>query len=158
MRRTFATELHKNMKTNSNIIVIVADLGYGMFDQIKNDFPDRFYNVGAAEQSMLDMAVGMALNGKIPVCYSITPFLLYRGFETIRNYINHESIPVKLVGSGRGKDYSHDGISHWALEDKEIMKNFKNIMISYPSRKENIAETLYLLLKYEAPVYLNLER
>lgn len=158
MRRTFATELHKNMKTNSNIIVIVADLGYGMFDQIKNDFPDRFYNVGAAEQSMLDMAVGLAMSGKIPVCYSITPFLLYRGFETIRNYINHESIPVKLVGSGRGKDYSHDGISHWALEDKEIMKNFKNIMISYPSRKENIAETLYLLLKYEAPVYLNLER
>lgn len=157
MRRTFATELHKNMKTNSNIIVIVADLGYGMFDQIKNDFPDRFYNVGAAEQSMLDMAVGLAMSGKIPVCYSITPFLLYRGFETIRNYINHESIPVKLVGSGRGKDYSHDGISHWALEDKEIMKNFKNIMISYPSRKENIAETLYLLLKYEAPVYLNLE-
>lgn len=158
MRRTFATELHKNMKTNSNIIVIVADLGYGMFDQIKNDFPDRFYNVGAAEQSMLDMAVGLAMSGKIPVCYSITPFLLYRGFETIRNYINHESIPVKLVGSGRGKDYTHDGISHWALEDNEIMKNFKNIMTIYPEKKEHIDEAVYWMINYKTPFYLNLER
>jgi transketolase len=158
MRRTFADELLKHMHKNDKIIVLTADLGYKMFDEIWQNFPNRFYNVGAAEQAMLDIAVGMAMEGKIPVCYSITPFLLYRAFETIRNYINQESIPVKLVGSGRGRDYLHDGFSHWADEDAEIMENFSNIISFYPKDKEKIGFLLDLMLKSKKPNYLNLKR
>jgi transketolase len=99
LRRRFADETYKVMKKNKNIVVLTGDLGYKIWDQIRQDFPDRFYNVGAAEQALIGISVGLALEGKIPVVFSITPFLLYRPFETIRNYVNHEKIPIILVGS-----------------------------------------------------------
>jgi transketolase len=157
MRRKFALELHKHMLTNPKIVVIVADLGYGMFDKIKEDFPDRFYNVGAAEQAAMGICVGLALEGKIPILYTITPFLLYRAFETIRNYINHENIPVKLVGSGRDKDYENDGFSHWATEDEDIMRIFKNISTIYATSND-IEMVTELILTKNKPFYLNLRR
>src|SRR3989344_3555766 len=118
-RAAFAASLHSQMLKNKNIWVVTGDLGYGMWDRIRDDFPDRYLNVGASEQAMMGIAIGLALEGKIPFTYSITTFLLYRPFETIRNYINYEKIPVKLVGAGRDKNYLHDGISHWPLEEKE---------------------------------------
>ena len=127
MRRCFADILHQHMACNKDIWVITADLGYKMWDMIRDDYPQRFINAGASEQAMMGMAVGLALEGKIPVVYSITPFLLYRSFETLRNYVNHERIPVKLIGSGRGRDYAHDGFSHWAEEDRDIFKILSNI-------------------------------
>jgi len=157
-RGYFVYELWKLMKRNQRIFVLTSDLGYGMFDQIKKDFPDRFINVGAAEQSLLDVGVGLALSGKIPICYSITPFLLYRAFETIRNYINHEKIPVILVGSGRGKDYLSDGFSHWAEEDKKVMKLFKNIKCYWPKTKEEVSRLIGEIIKSKQPTYINLRK
>ena len=90
MRGWFAYYLHKQMSKNNKIWIITGDLGYKMWDQIRIDFPDRFINTGAAEQAMMGIACGLALEGKIPIVYSISTFLLYRPFETIRNYINQE--------------------------------------------------------------------
>jgi transketolase len=104
------------------------------------------------------MGIGIALEHKIPILYSITPFLLYRAFESLRTYINHEKIPVILVGSGRDKDYLHDGISHWAEDDEYIMANLKNIKRIYIHDKESINNILEEILKTEYPVYLNLKR
>lgn len=146
------------MASNDRIWVITGDLGYGMFDRIRDDFPKRFVNVGAAEQVMIGIGVGLALRGKIPIVYSITPFLLYRPFETIRNYINGEKIPVKMVGSGRNKDYLHDGFSHWAEEDREVMKIFPNVLSFWPETKEEIPNLLSEILFNNQPVYLNLKR
>jgi transketolase len=92
-----------------------------MYDQIRADFPGRITNVGAAEQLMLGVGVGLALQGKRPFCYSITPFLLYRPIEWIRNYLGHERLEVKLVGSGINDDYKHDGFSHHCFEYNEIL-------------------------------------
>lgn len=153
MRRKFATDLYELMKADKNIVLITADMGFGMFDTIQYELRDQFYNVGAAEQAMMDIAIGMALSGKIPVVYSITPFLLYRTFESIRNYINHEQVPVIMVGSGRNKDYKREGFSHDA-SDHEILKVFKNIVFLAPASDFNLQEILYM----KKPVYLNLKR
>ena len=158
MRAIFASLVYEKMKANNKIWVLVNDLGYKMWDKVRNDFPDRFINVGAAEQSLIGIAVGLALEGKIPIVYSISTFLLYRPFETIRNYINHEKIPVKLVGGGRGKDYLHDGISHWAQEDKQIMKIFKNIEAKWPNKVEEIPNLVTDMIKSNSPWYVNLRR
>jgi len=158
MRKTFGEELYKHMERNEDIFVVAGDLGYILFDRIRADFTDRFINVGAAEQTMMGVAVGLALESKIPIVYSITPFLLYRPFETIRNYVDYESIPVKMVGSGRGKDYSHDGMSHWAEDDKAIMSNFKNITTMHPEAKEEIPGILNDIIYNGKPTYLNLRR
>lgn len=158
MRAHFAHAIYSRMKKNKKIWVIVNDLGYKMWDKIRADFPDRFINVGAAEQAMIGVAVGLALSDKIPIVYSITSFLLYRPFETIRNYIHFEKIPVKLVGGGRQKDYSHDGFSHWSEEDREVLKIFKNIESEWPETNEQIPETVMRMIKSKKPWYLNLKR
>ena len=88
MRKKFSSKLHSEMSTNKDIVVLTGDLGYGLWDRIKIDYPDRFFNFGSSEQLMLGAACGMAMEGKIPVVYSITPFLLYRPFEFIRNYVS----------------------------------------------------------------------
>jgi len=158
MRGWFAYELYQQMKKNKDIWLIVGDLGYKMFDFIRDEMPDRFINTGAAEQSMIGIAVGLALEGKIPFVYSITPFLLYRPFETIRNYVNHEKIPVKLIGGGRDKDYGEDGFSHWSEEDKQVMKIFSNIKAYWPKEKEEIPNLLKSIINNKKPTYLNLKR
>jgi transketolase len=158
MRGWFAYELYRQMAKNERIWLLVGDLGYKAFDYIKRDFPERFTNCGASEQAMTGIATGMALNDNIPFVYSITTFLLYRPFETIRNYINHEKIPVKLIGGGRDRDYSHDGFSHWAEEDKEVLKIFSNITAKWPENKEEIPGIVDKMVKDNNPWYLNLKR
>jgi transketolase len=146
------------MCEDARIWVVTGDLGYKMWDQIKTDFPDRFINVGAAEQVMVGLGVGLALEGKVPFVYSITTFLLYRPFETIRNYIHREKIPVKLVGSGRDKDYVNDGFSHWAEEDKEVMKIFANIRSRWPETNEDIPALVEEMVNNDVPYYINLKK
>ena len=154
----FADTLYDEMGKNKDIFLVTGDVGKGVLDDIKRDFPDRYINTGAAEQSLLDIGVGLAMSGKIPICYSITPFLLYRGFETIRNYINHEQIPVILVGRGRDKDYDNCGFSHWAEDDYKIMEIFDNIDCYWPESKEEASKYLLEALESERPSYLNLSK
>lgn len=158
MRSIFANEIHKEMFKNDKIWVLVNDLGYKMWDKVRQDFPNRFINVGAAEQALMGIGVGLALSGKIPIVYSITSFLLYRPFETIRNYVNHEKIAIKLIGSGRNRDYLHDGISHWAEEDRKIMNIFKNIHAKWPNKVGEIPSLVDRMLKSRKPWYVNLRR
>jgi len=158
MRGYFAYRLHTLME-DENIYLLYGDLGYGMLDQLIEDYPERCINTGAAEQVMLDIAIGLALEDKIPVVYSITPFLLYRGFESLRTYINHEKIKVKLIGGGRDYDYKHDGISHFAHDDQLFMQHFENIKSFYPSRKEDLTYNFVREVLYnDKPTYLNLKR
>lgn len=156
MRGYFAYHVYKHMAENKKIWVISGDFGYKMWDGVQKDYSDRYLNTGASEQAMLGIAVGLALEGKIPVVYTATTFLLYRPFETIRNYIDHEKISVILAGSGRDKDYLHDGFSHWAEEDRMVMKNFKNINSVWPKTKEEIPSLLDKIFKSNKPWYVNL--
>ena len=158
LRRRFADEVHRAMLENKNIFVVTGDLGYKMWDQVRLDYPDRFINVGAAEQSLIGISVGLALENKIPIVYSITPFLLYRPFETIRNYIDHEKIPVILVGAGRDKDYLHDGFSHWSEEDKKLLNILKNIYTLWPNSVDEVTHMVPLILDSHSPWYINLKR
>jgi transketolase len=156
MRRTFRDLLTNEMRENEKISLLVGDVGYGLFDDLRKEFPNRVINPGASEQLMIGMSVGMAMEGIIPVVYSITPFVLYRPFEFIRNYINHENIPVKLVGSGRNDDYGVCGFSHYACEDMQVLSIFPNIKTFIPTTKDdvNIKEFLY----NPSPSYMNLSR
>jgi|TARA_R110000803_G_scaffold120753_3_gene188814 transketolase len=156
MRKQFAEFLHSEMSQNEDIHVITGDLGYGLWDRIKIDYPDRFTNFLSSEQLMVGAACGMAMEGKVPVVYSITPFVLYRPFEWIRNYLDHERIPVKLVGGGRDKDYGYLGFSHWAEEDEQVMSVFKNIQFYKP--EEFTKEVGLDLIYNNQPSYLNLSR
>ena len=105
MRKQFAEFLHEEMSYNPSIVILTGDLGYGLWDKIKIDYPDR-----------------------------ITPFAIYRPFELLRNYLHHENIPVKIVGGGRNKDYGYLGFSHWAEEDIKILSTLENIKLYKPKK------------------------
>ena len=150
--------LLEQMSNRPDIIVLTADLGFGILDTIKDTFPTRFYNVGAAEQLLIGAAVGLAENKFIPVCYSMSSFILYRPFEFLRNYVNAENIPVKLIGSGRDKDYIHDGLSHWAEDDELVLRSLPNIKIYKPKDNDELQRIFVEFLYSEEPCYLNLRR
>jgi transketolase len=139
------------------IWLVTADLGFGLWDTIKKDFPERFINTGAAEQAAMGLCIGLAVEGKVPVFYSISTFAVLRPFELIRNYLHNEQIPVKIVGGGRDKDYKIDGYSHNATDIKSFMKPFK-IMQYYPEEKETWNDNFREFLFNEKPSYLNLKR
>jgi len=156
MRRRFQELLTEEMKKNDSIFLLVGDVGYGVFDHLREEFPYRVINPGAAEQLMIGMGVGLAMEGKIPVCYSITPFVLYRPFEFIRNYLHYEQIPVKLVGSGRDDDYGPCGFSHYACEDTKVLEALPGIEVFRPETKEEVDIKKFLYSK--KPSYINLRR
>ena len=135
MRRQFEALLFEAMKTNQDIFLITGDLGYGLWDRIRDSYPDRFMNVGSSEMAMMGIGVGLALENKIPFVYSITPFVIYRPFEMIRNYLSHDRIAVNIVGGGRDRDYGYLGFSHWAEEDKQIIGSLQNGMIGFGIEK-----------------------
>lgn len=158
IRGWFAAALHDEMEKNDKIWLLTADLGYGMLDQIRDDFPDRFVNVGASEQLMIGAGVGLALSGRIPFCYSITTFLIYRPFEWLRNYINHEQIPVRLIGSGLDDDYKHDGITHQPYEVKRVLDTLPCIERYFPEEKESVPICLRTMIEQSWPAFMCLRR
>ena len=160
IRGWFAAALHDEMEKDERIWLLTGDLGYGMLDQIRDDFPERYLNVGASEQLLIGAGVGLALSGKIPFCYSITTFLLFRPFEWIRNYVDHENIPVRLIGSGLNQDYAHDGISHQPslFELTQYFKMFDNITTFIPNEKESVPNALQMMIETNAPSFMCLRR
>ena len=159
MRNTFAKELMSLMLKDNDAYLLLGDVGYGIFDNHRKVFPSRVINCGAAEHTKLAMAVGLALEGKLVFAYTITPFLLWRGAEVIRNYIHHEEIPVKLIGSGRSRDYEKDGYSHCCVEDVALMKEiFYNIKVYRPEKKEEIPAMFAEMVERNEPSYFSLSR
>jgi transketolase len=158
MRKELAKMLIKEMHSNPNIYLITGDLGFGLWDDIRDIFPDRFYNVGSSEMVMMGMAIGLAMDGKIPFVYSITPFALYRPFEMIRNYVDHENIPVKILGGGRDEDYGYLGFSHWACDDMIVMNVFDNIKSFKPKNVDGLEEAFRYSIDNNLPTYINLKK
>ena len=157
MRILFAKELLKYAKKDKDIVVVTFDLGYKMWDGFSK-LPGQFYNVGASEQAGIGIAVGLALSGKKVFCYSMTTFLIYRPFEFIRFYINREKIPIRLIASGRDKDYKELGFSHCCEDAREVLKIFNNIKTFWPNSLEEIPLLVKEMVTNNNPYYINLRR
>lgn len=157
-RGYFAHSLYQWMKDDKTVWLICPDLGYAMWDTHFAEFPDRCINVGASEQSALGLAVGLAQEKQKPFVYSITPFLLSRGHEWIRNYIDHEQAPVRMVGSGRDLDYAHDGWTHHATDARDILIPFREIETYFPRDKIEIPDMVHDMVIRDKPCFISLKR
>lgn len=125
MRKEFADNLKQEMEKNKDIWMLLGGVGYGFWQE-----GGQVINCEASEVAMVNIAIGMALEGKIPFVYAITPHL-YRAFEQIRNYLNFEKIPVKLIGVGQNEDYGTLGFTHYATDASDVFKLFPNICTHY---------------------------
>lgn len=146
------------MPKDERIFVLLADLGFNLFDEMKEIFPTRCINVGASEQLMIGMATGLAIEKKIPVCYSITPFLVYRPFEFIRNFMQHEKLPIKLVGSGRDKDYLSGGYTHHSEDVSSILSHLNNITTYFPEDLNEMQLNFQTFLYSSDPAFISLRK
>lgn len=156
-RGYFAGALHDEMKKNKDIWLIDGDVGFAMFDKIKADFPERYINVGAAEQAAVAIGVGLAQEGKIPFLYIFTAFML-RAAETIHLYLHEEQANVKLIGSGRDDDYKMDnGVSHIAYGAQKFLHPLKIIALR-PEKKQEVPGYIKKMIKDNKPYFLNLAR
>ena len=133
MRRRFGNIISQLAEKDEKLYVIVGDIGYRVFDEFRDKFPNRFINMGICEQSIISVASGMALEGLKPWIYTITPFLIERPFEQIKLDIDQQNVNVKLVGFA---DYPHLGPTHTELNGKEMMKLFTNITSFFPKDGE----------------------
>jgi transketolase len=158
MRNRLGDLLANLVIEDEKVWVLTGDLGYGVLNKVKENAPQRFYNVGAAEQLLLGIAVGLAHNKQIPICYSITPFLIFRPYEWIRNYLSHENTPVKLIGIGRDDDYGHLGFSHWGYKDEEALSLFPNIKTFRPNTIKELEEMWFEFIYNKKPSYINIAR
>jgi len=157
MKKDFFDYLLKLMGENKKIYTIFVGLGYPRFKEFKKKYPSRVINSEAAEQTALDIAVGLAMSGKIVFTYTITPFY-WRAAETIRQYINHEQLHIIMCGAGREDDYSkEDGFSHDAT-DISILMDGLSIPSYWPNNKQELMKNMQELVKKENPCFLSLRR
>lgn len=133
MRNKFADTLYEISKTNEKICALVADISpAGSMENFRNDYPARFINTGVAEQSMIGIAAGLAIEGFRPFCYTIATFALYRPFEFIRVDLAYQNLPVTVIGMGAGLIYSTLGSTHHTIEDIAIASCVPNMTVLAP--------------------------
>lgn len=157
MRDTFARTLYQVAKTQPNVFIVVADISpAGSMSQFREEFPDRFINVGVAEQSMIGICAGLALRGCKAFAYTISTFAIYRPFEQVRIDLCYQNLPVTVVGIGGGVSYSTLGGTHHAQEDIAVMGAIPNMSILAPCDPLETEAATWACAKHTGPVYLRL--
>ena len=156
MRNTFASEITTLASIDERVVLLSGDIGNRMFDEFKEQFPDRFYNCGVAEQNMMGVAAGLALSGLRPYVYTIAPFLVYRPFEQIRTDICYHDLPVVIAAVGAGLAYAELGPSHHSCEDIAALRAMPNLNIVCPGDSAELAATMRASLIERHPTYLRM--
>jgi transketolase len=158
MRDRFIETLINQIHENPEIILITGDLGFGVLDKFKEQYPDNFINAGVAEQNMTGLAAGLALEGKIVFTYSIANFPTLRCLEQIRNDICYHNLNVNIVSIGAGFSYGALGMSHHATEDLAIMRALPNLTLTSPSTLWETEQVTKAVIHSTGPSYLRLDK
>jgi transketolase len=154
MRRSFGRVINEIANKDSKLVLLVGDIGYGIFDEFRKNHPKKFFNLGICEQSLISVAAGMALEGLKPWVYTITPFLIERPFEQIKLDVNEQKTNVKLIGFA---DYPTLGPTHREINAKKLMGLFKNIKSFYPKDGAQTNNAVRLAYKINGPVFISLK-
>jgi len=157
MRDNFARTMHEIGHKVPDVFIVVADISpAGSMAPFRADFPDRFINVGVAEQSMIGLCAGLALRGCHPFAYTIATFSIYRPFEQVRDDVCYQNLPVTIVGIGGGIAYSTLGGTHHAQEDVAVMSALPNMTVMAPCDPAETAAATWAAIDRKGPVYLRL--
>jgi transketolase len=156
MRRDFVAQVLIEMERDPSIVFLTGDLGFNALEKIKEKFPDRFLNVGIAEQHMVGMASGLALEGKKVIVYSIASFSTMRPYEQIRNDVCYQNLDVKIIGTGGGYNYPNHGVTHHTVEDVAIMNVLPHMKVLCPGYSWEAREATKAMLRHTGPVYIRL--
>ena len=146
-------------KTNPNVVVLDADLsGSTQTKFFPKEFPDRFFNMGIAEQNMIGVAAGLSSTGKIPFASSFAMFACGRAWEFVRNSICHNQFNVKICATHAGLTVGEDGGSHQIIEDLAIMRVIPHLTVIVPADAVEARAATLAIAEFFGPVYMRLGR
>jgi len=161
MRDVFIEGIYNRMHKDSTLFFISADFGSPKLDMLREEFKDRFINVGIAEQNLINISTGLALEGFTVYAYAIAPFLTMRAYEQIRvNLSLHaqlKEVNVNLIGVGAGLSYDVSGPTHHCLEDITIMRSLPNMTLFSPSDWKLTEKFVDYSIRMKKPKYLRLD-
>ncbi|MBW8887829.1 MAG: 1-deoxy-D-xylulose-5-phosphate synthase [Fibrobacteres bacterium] len=156
MRKALIGALLELAERDPRTVFLTADLGYLFVEPFAQRFPDRFFNVGVAEQNMVGVATGLAEAGFIPYVYSIATFAALRPYEFIRNGPVLQRLPVRIIGVGGGFEYDHAGPTHYALEDVGALRMLPGLKVVAPADAAQCRSAVLALHDDAAPAYFRL--
>lgn len=158
MRNSFVNKICSISKNKSNLFLVSGDLGFGVLDEFRNKYPNRFINVGICEQNMTAVAAGIALEDNLVITYSIANFPTMRCLEQIRNDICYHEANVKVVAVGGGFAYGALGMTHHGTEDIAIMRALPKMKIFVPCDPYTAEVIAKYIVNDKGPSYIRLER
>lgn len=156
MRAAFFRTLTEMTERDERIVLLTGDLGFMAIEPFATQFPDRFVNVGVAEQNMIGLATGLAEAGFLPFVYSIATFAALRPYEFIRNGPILHQLPVRIVGMGGGFEYGSAGSTHHGLEDIGVMRIQPGITVIAPADPAQTRSALLTTWHTPGPIYFRL--
>jgi transketolase len=158
-REAYGEALKKLAASNPNIVVLDADLsGSTKTSEFKKVSPERFFNVGIAEQNLIGTAAGLSLAGKVPFASSFAMFAAGRAFEIIRNTVAYPALNVKIAATHAGLTVGEDGGSHQAIEDISLMRSIPNMTVINPADGREAEQAVLRAAQFVGPVYIRLGR
>ena len=158
MRNHIIEELGNIAEVDSRVMLVIGDLGFNVVEQFRDKYPDRFVNVGIAEQNMTAVAAGLALEGNMVFTYSIGNFPTLRCIEQIRNDVCYHNANVKVLAVGGGFAYGDLGMTHHATEDIAMMRALPNMRVYVPSDEVDAVWCLKDACSYDGPAYIRMAR
>ena len=159
IRESYGNSLVEFGKINDKIVVFDADLSNAtMTNKFKNEFPDRFYDIGIAENNMMGIAAAFAREGFIPFASTFAIFGAGRAFEIIRNSIAYTNLNVKIALTHAGLSVGEDGGSHQSVEDIALMRSLPNMTVLVPCDSIETKKIIKAAIDLNGPVYIRLAR
>lgn len=161
MRDALISRITELMRTRADIFFLSADFGAPALDALRTRFPRRFFNVGIAEQNLVNVAAGLALEGNTVYAYAIAPFITMRCFEQIRVNLSilsqYRPMNVNLIGVGAGASYEMSGPTHHCFEDLSVMRTLPNIDIFSPCDAVITRKFVDYTAQHHRPKYMRLD-
>ncbi|MBN2591420.1 MAG: hypothetical protein JXA96_16260 [Sedimentisphaerales bacterium] len=161
MRDAIIENVYERMHHNDRLIFLSADMGAPALDKLRSEFSDRFINVGIAEQNLINISTGLALEGFIVYAFAIAGFITMRAFEQIRTNLamscQKKEMNVNLIGVGTGVSYDMSGPSHHCLEDISIIRTLPNIVLCSPSDWVTAGKFVDFSIELKKPKYIRID-
>ena len=158
MRDAMMNSLFELAANNEDIMLLTGDLGFGVFEKFEKNFPKQYLNVGVAEQNMVGIASGLALEGKIVFTYSIGNFPTLRCLEQIRNDACYHELNINIIAVGGGFSYGGLGMSHHATEDLSIMRALPEITVVSPCTAWEAGQAVKAVVEEPGVSYLRIDK
>lgn len=158
MRDLFVKILTEEAERDERIWLLTPDLGFSVLEPFCHRYPDRFLNVGVAEQNAIGIAAGLALSGKIPYVYTIMPFVTSRPYEQVKVDCAYMNTNVRLVGVGAGFAYGSAGATHHSLDDLGLMRGLPNMSVIAPGSLNEAEALIRHSVHHKGPMFIRLNK